>query len=205
MAKIYINQQELADFCGCKQPYIAKLKKQGVFNKILHNNKFLKSRSTEYAKIYEENKNPTRDSQRSAIMRKKGIKDFNDISVSTNKKIKTNSDLYNLTNLEELEVLLENANTGNQKVQIIKDFWTGKINKQKFLENEKQLIKKEQITKDIQRILKAFRDKTLAIPLKISSDLLGLKTKREIAGVVESYMYELLEELSALEDLEEAE
>ena len=124
-----------------------------------------------------------------------------EISKVTTKNIK-DSELYNQDNLAELELLLVSATTGNQKVQIIKDFWTGKINQQKFLEGEKLLIPKEQIVKDIQRILKAFRDKALALPTKISSDLVGLKDKKDVAVVVESYMYELLEELSNLEDVE---
>ena len=53
----------------------------------------------------------------------------------------------------------------------------------------------------MQRILKAFRDKALALPTKISSDLVGLTEKKDVAVVVESYMYELLEELSSLEDV----
>ena len=57
--------------------------------------------------------------------------------------------------MEELKILLSEAKSSSQKVQIIKDFWTGKINEQKFLEGEKLLIPKEQIIKDVQRILKA--------------------------------------------------
>ena len=127
--------------------------------------------------------------------------DDNNINTYTQKGI-INSDLYNQDNLKELKSLLYYVKSSNQKVQIIKDFWTGKINEQKFLEGEKLLIPKEQIIKDVQRILKAFRDKTLSLPTKMSSELVGLKDKKEVASVVESYCYELLEELSSLEDIE---
>jgi hypothetical protein len=164
-------------------------------------------------------KDPTRDSQRATNRSskispaKKSVVKKNlttqkvaevvipEIEKATSKNIK-DSDLYNQDNLDELKDLLLTASTGNQKVQIIKDFWTGKINQQKYLEGEKLLIPKEQIVKDVQRILKAFKDKALALPTKISSDLVGLTEKKDVAVIVESYMYELLEELSTLEDVE---
>ena len=125
----------------------------------------------------------------------------NNIPKRSKKDILENN-LYNNENLDELNSLLLTASTSSQKVQIIKDFWTGKINEQKFLEGEKLLMPKEEIIKDVQRILKAFRDKTLSLPTKMSSELVGIKDKKEVAAIVESYCYELLEELSSLEDIE---
>lgn len=211
----YITKTDLAKANGVSAAYISKLVKKGIFNKCLDGKKLKRDCAL---KTYLDIKDPTRDSQREAnrsskispakkaaakkvITKKVAEVVIPEIEKATSKNIK-DSDLYNQDNLDELKDLLLTASTGNQKVQIIKDFWTGKINQQKFLEGEKLLIPKEQIVKDVQRILKAFKDKALALPTKISSDLVGLTEKKDVAVIVESYMYELLEELSTLEDVE---
>jgi len=208
----YITKSELARANGVSPSYISKLFKTGVFDKCMDGKKILRDCAL---KTYLEIKDPARESQREANRNRKispaKKKDkettkknevSKEIEQATTKNIKEDSELYNQDNLAELELLLASVTTGNQKVQIIKDFWTGKINQQKYLEGEKLLMPKEQIIKDVQRILKAFRDKALALPTKISGDLVGLKDKKDVAVVVESYMYELLEELSGLEDIE---
>ncbi|WP_294964534.1 hypothetical protein [Sulfurimonas sp.] len=212
MSKKFISQVELAEANGVSKQAINQLVKKGIFAKCFEGKRLVRDCAL---KTYLENKDPSRDNQREANQKdkispaKKSVVKKNlttekvipEIEKATSKNIK-DSDLYNQDNLDELKDLLLTASTGNQKVQIIKDFWTGKINQQKYLEGEKLLIPKEQIIKDVQRILKAFRDKALALPTKISSDLVGLTEKKDVAVVVESYMYELLEELSNLEDVE---
>ena len=221
----YITKTALAQANGVSAAYISKLVKKGVFDSCLEQGKLLRDLALQ---TYLEIKDPTRESQREDNRTKKishgkkttikntkkeiakeiievaseAIEEFKkDINIHTQKVI-TDSELYNQDNLEELKILLSEAKSSSQKVQIIKDFWTGKTNEQKFLEGEKLLIPKEQIIKDVQRILKAFRDKTLSLPTKMSTELVGLKDKKEVAAIVESYCYELLEELSSLEDIE---
>lgn len=218
----YITKTALAQANGVSAAYISKLVKKGVFNSCLEDGKLLRDLALQ---TYLEIKDPTRDSQREANRnmkispREKNKKEKvakaeaaeeiksdldeleNNIPKKSKKEILENN-LYNNENLDELNGLLLTASTSSQKVQIIKDFWTGKINEQKFLEGEKLLMPKEEIIKDVQRILKAFRDKTLSLPTKMSSELVGIKDKKEVAAIVESYCYELLEELSSLEDIE---
>lgn len=218
----YITKTALAQANGVSAAYISKLVKKGVFNSCLEDGKLLRDLALQ---TYLEIKDPTRDSQREANRnmkispREKNKKEKvakaeaaeeiksdldeleNNIPKKSKKEILENN-LYNNENLDELNSLLLTASTSSQKVQIIKDFWTGKINEQKFLEGEKLLMPKEEIIKDVQRILKAFRDKTLSLPTKMSSELVGIKDKKEVAAIVESYCYELLEELSSLEDIE---
>ena len=218
----YITKTALAQANGVSAAYISKLVKKGVFNSCLEDGKLLRDLALQ---TYLEIKDPTRDSQREANRnmkispREKNKKEKvakaeaaeeiksdldeleNNIPKRSKKEILENN-LYNNENLDELNGLLLTASTSSQKVQIIKDFWTGKINEQKFLEGEKLLMPKEEIVKDVQRILKAFRDKTLSLPTKMSSELVGIKDKKEVAAIVESYCYELLEELSSLEDIE---
>ena len=218
----YITKTALAQANGVSAAYISKLVKKGVFNSCLEDGKLLRDLALQ---TYLEIKDPTRDSQREANRnmkispREKNKKEKiakaeaaeeinsdldeleNNIPKRSKKDILANN-LYNNENLDELDGLLSTASTSSQKVQIIKDFWTGKINEQKFLEGEKLLMPKEEIIKDVQRILKAFRDKTLSLPTKMSSELVGIKDKKEVAAIVESYCYELLDELSSLEDIE---
>ena len=218
----YITKTALAQANGVSAAYISKLVKKGVFNSCLEDGKLLRDLALQ---TYLEIKDPTRDSQREANRnmkispREKNKKEKvakaeaaeeiksdldeleNNIPKRSKKDILENN-LYNNENLDELNGLLLTASTSSQKVQIIKDFWTGKINEQKFLEGEKLLMPKEEIIKDVQRILKAFRDKTLSLPTKMSSELVGIKDKKEVAAIVESYCYELLDELSSLEDIE---
>ena len=218
----YITKTALAQANGVSAAYISKLVKKGVFNSCLEDGKLLRDLALQ---TYLEIKDPTRDSQREANRnmkispREKNKKekvakaeaaeeiksDLDELENNMPKKSKKEileNNLYNNENLDELNSLLLTASTSSQKVQIIKDFWTGKINEQKFLEGEKLLMPKEEIIKDVQRILKAFRDKTLSLPTKMSSELVGIKDKKEVAAIVESYCYELLEELSSLEDIE---
>lgn len=218
----YITKTALAQANGVSAAYISKLVKKGVFNSCLEDGKLLRDLALQ---TYLEIKDPTRDSQREAnrnmkispreknkkekVAKEEAAEEIksdldeleNNIPKRSKKEILENN-LYNNENLDELNGLLLTASTSSQKVQIIKDFWTGKINEQKFLEGEKLLMPKEEIIKDVQRILKAFRDKTLSLPTKMSSELVGIKDKKEVAAIVESYCYELLEELSSLEDIE---
>jgi hypothetical protein len=207
----YITKIDLARANGVSAAYISKLVKKGLFDNCLDGKKLKRDCAL---KTYLDVKDPKRDNQREAnrnskispakkAAAKKRIisKPVNEIEDNTSEDIR-DAGLYNQDNLTDLEGLIKSAVTSAQKVNVIKDFWTGKINEQKFLEGQKLLIPKEQIVKDIQRILKAFRDRALSLPTKISSDLVGLTEKREVAAVVESYMYELLEDLSNLEDVE---
>ena len=206
MGKKYISQVELAEANGVSKQAINQLVRKGIFDNCKEGKKLLRDCAL---KTYLENKDPTRDNQREANQKDKISpakktpvkKVLPEIEDNTNANIK-DTKLYNQENLADLETLLMGAVTSAQKVNVIKDFWTGKINQQKYLEGEKLLIPKEQIIKDVQRILKAFRDKALALPTKISSDLVGLTEKKDVAAVVESYMYELLEELSSLKGIE---
>lgn len=71
MSKKHISQAELAGLYskpgGCTQQYIAKLKKNNLFDEVLDaNGKFLRSRTHEYLTIIEHSKDETREAQRQA-------------------------------------------------------------------------------------------------------------------------------------------
>ena len=71
MSKKYLSQSELATFCGVTQPYISKLKNKGLFDDILEDGKFPRIKSTELARVIEDNKDETREPQRQANLNKK--------------------------------------------------------------------------------------------------------------------------------------
>lgn len=68
-------------------------------------------------------------------------------------------------------------------------------------EKEGKLISIEEIRKENEYILTSFRNKTLGVPSRISPALLGLETIAEIKSILDDAMYELLTELSQIEDM----
>jgi predicted transcriptional regulator len=48
--------------------------------------------------------------------------------------------IYNTENIEELDALLINIENPSQRVQVMKDYWTSRINRQKFLKEEGEII-----------------------------------------------------------------
>lgn len=71
MSKKHISQAELASLYskpgGCTQQYIAKLKKNNLFDEVLdESGKFLRSKTHEYLTIIEHSKDETREAQRQA-------------------------------------------------------------------------------------------------------------------------------------------
>lgn len=104
-------------------------------------------------------------------------------------------------NNEELEIILQDAQTAVQKVQIIKDFWTGKINQQKYEVEKGLYYSKEEINKKAEYVLMASRNKFLSIPSKVAPSLVGLETIQEAEAILSDAIYEILEELSKINEL----
>lgn len=48
--------------------------------------------------------------------------------------------IYNTENIEELDNLLADIQNPSQRVQVMKDYWTSRINRQKFLKEEGEII-----------------------------------------------------------------
>lgn len=194
MSKKYISQKELADFFGVKQPYISKLAKKGIFAYCYEDKKLLRDKAI-YA--YMNNQKIVKDSPGENLS--EDISDI-EINVHTDEKL-MKKEVYTNANINELKDLLKSAKlTPGQTVSIIKDFWTGKLSEQKYLENQKQLISIDQVVKDIQHILLASRSRLLAMPTRLAPLLIGINNPGEIESIVQEHIYEALEELSKLED-----
>lgn len=146
MSKEYLSQVELANFCGCTQPYIAKLKKKGLFDHLLDNNKFPKNKSTELAKVIEDNKDETRESQRQANQR---LKD-NDESIPGQDENKiSNFGMFDVSYISaeaqvELMALIETGKSAVQKIQIKDAFIESKKKEIEFKKELGVLIELEQ-------------------------------------------------------------
>ncbi|RYA23909.1 hypothetical protein CRU96_05740 [Malaciobacter halophilus] len=148
MAKKYISQSELAQFCGCTQPYIAKLKKQKLFDEILEGGKFPRSRATEIAKIIEDNRDLTREPQRNANAAKKNS---SEISPGKKNDIPQSFGMFDVSYLGaeaqvELTALLEDASNKNavHKIQIKDAFIESKRKELEFKKELGVLIELEQ-------------------------------------------------------------
>ncbi len=68
-------------------------------------------------------------------------------------------------------------------------------------EKEGKLISIDEIRKENEYILTSFRNKTLGVPSKVSPSLIGLESVAEIKAILDDAMYELLTELSRLDDM----
>lgn len=172
-----ITQKELADILGVSKQYIGKLAKQGVFDSCFQGKKLDKNCALETYFL------------------------FKNSSTSAKKRSKTNFSSKSVGN--DLEELLLAAQTPIQKVQIQKDYWAAKLNEFKFEVEKGKYYPKEVIDKKAEHILVSFRNKTLALPSKIAPALVGIEDAAEIKAILDNAVYELLDELSRLEDVTE--
>lgn len=150
MSKQYLSQVELAKFCGCTQPYIAKLKKKGMFNDILENGKFPRSKSTELTKIIEDNKDENREPQRQANQAKKYGTEISHGKVEeldiTEKKSFGMFDVSYISPEAQIELmaLIETGKSSVQKIQIKDAFIESKKKEIEFKKELGVLIEIEQ-------------------------------------------------------------
>ena len=170
-----ITQKELAEIIGVDAGYISRLSKQGVFDNCRSGKKLIK------------------DCALQAYFLRKQAKESN----VDFKPIQTQA------NIQELDELLKQTETPAQYVQVLKDYWSAKLNEFKFEVEKGKYYSKELIDKKAENILVSFRNKTLALPSKIAPALVGIEDAAEIKAILDNAVYELLDELSRLEDITE--
>ncbi len=132
-----VNKAELAKHLGVSPPMVSKYVKSGILDKCFTPNG---------KKIYLE-----KAVRAIALSKKRDTTQI--VNVATPNEIKEDEQIFNEESNGELEALLADAQSPSQKVQIIKDFWTGKINRQKFLEAEGELISVQDAKAAIDAIL----------------------------------------------------
>ncbi|MEA1919139.1 MAG: hypothetical protein U9N52_04815 [Campylobacterota bacterium] len=127
------TKADLARFLGVSTPMISKHSRKGVFNDCyLEDGKTL-----DFSKAIDAIK---KSKSRASIKEMPEIKEEEQKKSINIPKSARNLELDNKENNNELENLLENAVTSSQKVMVAKDFWAGKINEQKFLKEQRELI-----------------------------------------------------------------
>lgn len=197
MSKKYISQAEIGEFCGCTQQYVGKLKKAGLFDHLLDNNKFPRNRSTEIAKVIEDNKDETREPQRQANEIKK-----NGGEISHGKKdnktpiAKNNFGMFDVSYLGgdaqmELEELTDTGKSAVQKIQIKDAFIESKRKENEFKKELGVLIDVEEAQALMELILSNMKTKMYNVP-HLTKAKYSRTTKEQV-----DFMYMLIDEAFA--------
>ena len=184
-----MTQSELARKLNKSRAYINQLKKKGIFDDCMQGKKI------DYDCALKAIKNNTKDFKKVDV-RKLENKKF--IKENLPENLPVTNEM-----IGELEILLAGVENPSQKVAIIKDYWVGKLNQLKFETEKGKYYSKELIDKKAENILVSFRNKTLALPSKIAPAVVGMEDIAEIKAILDNAVYEILDELSRLEDITE--
>ena len=160
MAKLTsVTKSELARHIGKSPQYISKLVRQGVFDKCM---------TPDGKKIYLEKALET--------LTKGRKRDFKPPIVPP-KKVVDDPAIYNEESVEELNQLIAEAQSPSQKVQIIKDFWMGKISRQKFLQAEGELIPVADAKAVVEKIFTPFNKALDDLPVNLKAHFPEVSTE----------------------------
>ncbi|MCD6432951.1 MAG: hypothetical protein J7L21_02825 [Sulfurimonas sp.] len=118
-----VNKGELAKHIGKSAAIVSRLINNGIMNDCF---------TPSGKKIYLEK-------ALKAITLAKG-NDYLGLEIITNDKIKNNSSVYNAESITELEDLLRLEKSPSRKIEMMDKFWAYKIKKQKFKQEEGELI-----------------------------------------------------------------
>ena len=111
-------------------------------------------------------------------------------------EIKQDDEVFNEKNLDELAELLLDVEKPALKVQIIKEYWAGKLNELKFLKEKGKLIEKDEVEKEFYEVALMIKEKFLNIPMRVSNELAGKSDEFEIRQILEDEIRLALEDLS---------
>ncbi len=82
-----------------------------------------------------------------------------------------------------------------------KDLADARLKELELAKKKGELISLDEIRKECEYILTSFKNKTLGVPSKIAPALIGIETIAETKAILDEAMFELLTELSKLEDM----
>ena len=175
-----ITQTELAKRINKTRQYISKLVKKGVFDKCFEGKKI------KYECAVKALNGNIKDFKKTTP-----IKEF--IKQNTPKEFQTKINEYQ----GELELLLIDVENPSQKVQIIKDFWIGKLNQQKYEVEKQKYFSKDEIKEQVQKIAVIVKQRLFNIPIKVAP-LCYQKEVNEIKEIVYDAINEAVEDLQRL-------
>jgi len=154
---IEVNKSELAAQLGVKPSMVSKHVKSGVLDECYTPNG---------KKLYLE-----KAIQAISLSKKRGLADNEKIDM---KDITQDEIIYTPESQDELKNMLLLVKSPSQKVQVTKDFWLGKINRQRFLEAEGELISVRDAKVAVE---------TLLVPLSQYLDDLGNDLKNNFPNI----------------------
>ena len=188
----FITQSDLARHFGLSKSYITKLAKKGVLDGCRKDGKLVRECAIEAVKRYRAgNRGVSRSAPTSAPA----------AAAADAPDAVKGSPVYTPENIGDLAELLQQVQDPNRRVQLTKDYWAAKLSELKAKEQEGQLIRVEDAVAANQKILKAYRDKMLALPSKLAPMLAAADGQNEIRKILDDAVYEILEEVSSLETL----
>ena len=165
--KNFITQTELAKIVGVTKGAINQLAKKGLFDKCFTGK--LLNKDCALTQYY------TYKSKNSKI--KKIIKKETDTEVKK-------SPVFKKDNITELAVILNDIDDPLQRMQVTKEYWQSKLNEQKYLENEGELISVESVQKQAFEAGKRTKEAITVIPERVSAILASIDDPNEIKNIL---------------------
>lgn len=209
-----VSQNKFAKIVGRSHTYIGKLVKAGVIELVDGRVDVEKAKQA-----IEENKDPSRDAQREANEEKRKNNDLFEAigSYPSMAEITPQEEEILRIEREEARRMAEDLKEkgaelpavdamaflemSSSQVRTFKEFYQGKISELDYLKKSGELITVEDVKKENEQILIAFRSRAMAIPTKLAPLMLGIESISEAKAIMDDAMYELLLELSRLENI----
>ena len=208
-----VSQNRFAKMIDRSHTYIGKLVKSGVIELIDGRVDVEKAKAA-----IEAQKDPSREAQREANEQRRHGDLF--AAVGTYESIADMTDLEReQLRLEQIEAKrlaeelkrndIEVPKLGDSdflemslsQVKTFKEFYQGKISELDYKRRSGELISVEEARKENEQVLIAFRSRAMSIPTKIAPLMIGIETIAETKSILDDAMYELLMELSRLENV----
>lgn len=185
----FINQKELAEHFGLSKGYISKLVKRGILDGCRKDGKFVRPCAIHAIERYRAGSKVRAISPRPVATAGWAGDDPADVMPPPG--------LDTDENRKQLARLMAEADTPNRKVQLMRDFWAAKLNELKAGEAAGELVRAADVTEAGQKLVKAMRDKLLAIPSKLAPAVITM-SESEALEALQAEIHDALREVAKL-------
>ena len=183
----FITQKELAAHFGLTKGYISQLVKRGVLDGCRKGGKLVRECAIHAIERY----------RAGAKVRAVSSKPVAITGPAGSEPVVPPPGLDTDENRKQLARLMAEADTPNRKVQLMRDFWAAKLNELKAEETAGELIRMEEAVEAGQKMVRAMRDKLLAIPAKLAPSLVTM-TEQEAVEALRREITDALQEVANL-------
>ena len=184
-----ITQSELARHFGLAKSYISRLAKQGVLDGCRKDGKLVRECAIHAIERYRAGAKVRAVSSKPVVTTAPAGSE--PVEVVPPPGLDTDE------NRKQLARLMAEADTPNRKVQLMRDFWAAKLNELKAEETAGELIRMEEAVEAGQKMVRAMRDKLLAIPAKLAPSLVTM-TEQEAVEALRREITDALQEVANL-------